>query len=289
MLAALALLTRALAAEPGTPLAAPATEPYGPVPLVRVVDGDTIVVESNLGPRTVRLVGIDAPELSGGDPFGRPAADALRGLLGQGRLLWLETDLNPEDLYGRLLAYVYVPDDAGAWTVSGVRATQVNLAMVEAGWARPFPIAPNMTYADLMSAAAAAAETGRAGLWGAPPPAAGPAETDPAAEVHAGSGPVRLYCALFNPVGDDVGTEWVSVLIEEPLDTRGYYLYDEGSKQTFRLPNGVQAPGELRVRNPGAGVWNNDGDVVYLMLGGKVVDSWQYGREDAPSGRVVCR
>lgn len=34
----------------------------GPVEVVRVVDGDTIALQSDLGPRSVRLIGIDAPE-----------------------------------------------------------------------------------------------------------------------------------------------------------------------------------------------------------------------------------
>lgn len=275
----------ALAQEPSQ-LRSPATAPYGPVPLVRVIDGDTIVVASNLGPRTVRLLGVDAPELDSGDPFGLPAAAALSRMLGEGALLWLETDLAPEDLYGRLLAYVYVPDDTGAWSVSGVRATQVNLAMVEAGWATPLSIAPNTTYADLLEVSAAAARVAARGVWGeGPVDARGEESLTPTASRP----PLRLFCALFNPpTPNDVG-EWVSVLVEEPLDTRGYYLYDDGSKQTFRLPAGQQPAGEIRVRNEGQGVWNNSGDVVYLMRGDEVIDTWRYGPEEAVSGRVVCR
>jgi endonuclease YncB( thermonuclease family) len=47
---------------------------YGPVPVAAVRDGDTLVVASNVGPRTVRLIGVDAPETQhptvGREPFG---------------------------------------------------------------------------------------------------------------------------------------------------------------------------------------------------------------------------
>ena len=92
----------------------PVSQLYGPVPLARIVDGDTLVVESNIGPRTVRLIGIDTPEIGSGEPGGREAQAHLARLLGSGLLIWLELDLGLEDIYGRLLAYVYVRHN-GAW------------------------------------------------------------------------------------------------------------------------------------------------------------------------------
>ena len=299
------------ATESVTEAATPVSRLYGPVPLVRVVDGDTIVVESNIGPRTVRLIGIDAPELASGERGGREAEAHLTRLLGPGVLIWLELDLGLEDIYGRLLAYVYVPDADGAWEHAGMRLTQANLAMVEAGWARTLTIEPNRTYADLYQAAAQRASAQERGIWAPDHGSSGHGATDPAAvgqdaagaeadAAHAeratapgadpaATAPIRLHCGLLNPTApNDVG-EWVSVMLEEPYDTRGYYLYDEGSASVFRLPAGIQPAGELRIPNPGQGVWNNSGDVVYLMRGGEVVDSWAYEGHEARSGVVVCR
>jgi micrococcal nuclease len=283
----------------------PVSQLYGPVPLARIVDGDTLVVESNIGPRTVRLIGIDTPEIGSGEPGGREAQAHLARLLGPGLLIWLELDLGLEDIYGRLLAYVYVPDANGAWEHAGMRVSQVNLAMIEAGWARTLTIAPNVTYADLYRAAARQAEAAERGIWatdfgstagaeqdtaGAQPGSAG-AEND--AVTADGSAddepPIRLHCGLLNPTTpNDVG-EWVSVMLTAPYDTRGYYLFDEGSRSIFRLPAGVQPAGELRISNPGQGVWNNSGDVIYLMKGGAVVDMWEYAGHEARSGVIVCR
>src|SRR5690606_33284068 len=91
---------------------APVGTIHGPVPLQHVVDGDTIVLYSNLGPRTVRLIGIDSPELDQRDPHGAAAADHLRNLLPVGTQLWVETDQSLVDIYGRLLGYVYASDDS---------------------------------------------------------------------------------------------------------------------------------------------------------------------------------
>lgn len=288
-----ALLTAAPAlAQNNTQPATPVAQLYGPVQLVRVVDGDTLVVESNIGPRTVRLIGVNAPELSPAEPGGREAAAYLARLMGPGMLVWLELDLGLEDIYGRLLAYVYVPDADGAWEHAGMRLTQVNLAMLEAGWARTLAIEPNVTYADLYSAAAGRAAAADRGIWGSFDDAWADktvAEEEADAVTAGAAPPIRLHCGLLNPTApNDVG-EWVSVMLTEPMDTRGYYLYDEGSGSRFRLPAGMQPAGELKVPNPGQGVWNNSGDVIYLMLGNEVIDTWAYEKHEALSGVVVCR
>lgn len=134
-------------------LAQPVGSLFGPVPLRTVIDGDTVVVFSNVGPRIVRLIGVDAPELYSRDPLGEAAAAHLRQLLPRGTQVWLELDFGTEDIYGRLLAYLYVADAEGDWLIADHRATQVNLALAGDGWARSLKIEPNSTYADLYLAA----------------------------------------------------------------------------------------------------------------------------------------
>jgi endonuclease YncB( thermonuclease family) len=78
--------------------------------IVRVVDGDTVVVRLNHGrQRYVRLLGIDAPEISGGaECYGRAAKARLRGILPVGTRVRLVSDPTQArvDRYGRLLRYV---------------------------------------------------------------------------------------------------------------------------------------------------------------------------------------
>ena len=293
VVAMVALVTCALPVATAQDLR-PLSDLLGPVVLNEVVDGDTVVVRSDLGPRTVRLIGIDSPEMNEGTPW-LLAREALVRFASPGTPVWVEMGREVEDRYGRLLAYVYVEDPAGRWLVAGFRATQLNLAMVEAGWADTLTIPPNDDYAAMYAAAKALAASRTFGLWGggsggaAVGVGAGAAGAATDGALASAAAP-RLHCALVNPdTPNDTGAEWVSVWLDEALDMTGYYLWDEGSRSTFRLPSGVQPGGEIRLVNPGQGVWNNSGDTIYLMHGGDIVDQWSYGRELAVEGRVACR
>lgn len=290
----------------------PVRDLRGPFPVVEVIDGDTVRVRSDLSRRTIRLIGIDTPEVAhperGREPFGAEAKGYLRSLLPAGTSVWVEVDLELEDDYGRLLAYLYLPDPDGDWQAGSTSYLQVNERMARAGFASTLEIAPNVQYADLYADAVEAARVEARGMW-APAPegssragggAAGAAESagadrarNGAAAATAGAADaaadVVLACALYDPVGNDTGTEWVTVQVRAPTDTRGMYLHDEGSGSTFPLPRGEQDVGELRIENDGAGVWNNGGDVVTLMRGDTVVDRWDYSGSDRSQGTVVCR
>ncbi|MBI5285212.1 MAG: thermonuclease family protein [Chloroflexi bacterium] len=74
--------------------------------VARIVDGDTLHVEIDGRDETVRLFGINAPEV--GQPCADEATARLRALAaGEVRLL---PDVRDRDRYGRLLRYVYAPD-----------------------------------------------------------------------------------------------------------------------------------------------------------------------------------
>jgi len=93
-----------------------------------VPDGDTVHLEDG---RKVRLLGIDAPEMGrDGAPdqyYAKEARQFLRRLV-KGRTVRVETDHQGTDRYGRILAYVYLPDGRMA-----------NLVLVEEGYAFYYP------------------------------------------------------------------------------------------------------------------------------------------------------
>lgn len=253
---------------------------HGPVPVLEVVDGDTVTLWSNLGPRTVRMIGIDAPELDRRDPHGHAAADHLRRLLPRGTMVWVETDLSLVDIYGRLLGYVYAEDPDGDFLVGSLAASQVNLQMMEAGWARTLHIAPNSTWSDLYDEAGQRARQGGLGMW---------AVADNRVADVLPAGPISIACILYNPdTPNDANAEIVFLHLSEDYDTRGYYLFDEGSGVRLQLPLGVQPAGELEILNPGQGIWNNSGDTIYLMRGDSVVDAWTYVGGHARDS-ILCR
>ena len=74
-------------------------------PLVRVKDGDTLVVKVQGVEVDFRLSGIDAPEID--QPFGPQARDELAAIIGTQQCVLVPVD---HDAYGRFVAYLWIGD-----------------------------------------------------------------------------------------------------------------------------------------------------------------------------------
>ena len=78
--------------------------------VIRVIDGDTVKVKLKGGPRrSVRVIGIDTPEVYGGvECGGRFASRSARQLLPRGPVVTLISDTTQDrvDRYNRLLRYI---------------------------------------------------------------------------------------------------------------------------------------------------------------------------------------
>lgn len=126
------------------------------VPVVRVVDGDTIWVPPE---ERVRLIGIDTPEVDwyGGQAecYGEEAGVFLRRLL-EGERVRLEYDEDLVDRYDRTLAYVYLED-----------GRMVNMLLVRRGYAVVTIFEPNDRYESRLRAAEREARDAGRGLWSA--------------------------------------------------------------------------------------------------------------------------
>jgi len=147
--------------ESGSPTERRATsneEPAQRAYVERVIDGDTIEVSFDDHTDEVRYIGVDTPEtVKPGTPiqcFG-PQASAFNHRLVERRAVRLVFDGERRDVYGRLLAYVFV----------GRRF--VNARLVRLGYARTLTIPPNDTHAGLFHRLARAAGLAGRGLWGA--------------------------------------------------------------------------------------------------------------------------
>ena len=129
-------------------------------PVIRVVDGDTIVVGLHGGQERVRLIGIDTPEsVKPGTPvqcYAKAASRETHALL-DGRTVRLVPDVEARDRYGRMLAYVYRRPDG----------LFVNAELARRGFARQLTIPPNVRFADRFGALVAQARRAGKGLWGA--------------------------------------------------------------------------------------------------------------------------
>jgi micrococcal nuclease len=146
------------------------SEPSGPVSahVTHVVDGDTIDVRMPDGEEeSVRYIGIDTPETVKPDTpvqCGGPEAHAVNERLVGDRTVTLRFDAERRDVYGRLLAYVYLPRAGSAG-----HALFVNAELVRRGLARTLTIPPNDSFAQLFARLAARAGAAGRGLWGSCP------------------------------------------------------------------------------------------------------------------------
>jgi micrococcal nuclease len=138
------------------------SDPDGPrtvkVPVIRAVDGDTILVRVEGDARYVRYIGVDTPETVKPDTpvqcYG-PRASAFTHSETDGKTVRLVFDREREDVYGRLLAYVYRGDDF------------LNADLVRRGLARPLTIPPDTAHRALFARLSGRAARSGRGLWGA--------------------------------------------------------------------------------------------------------------------------
>jgi endonuclease YncB( thermonuclease family) len=130
------------AAEPSLPQTV--LEP-GMATVASITDGDTIrVLLADDSNEPVRLIGIDAPESY--ESGYADSKDFLAGLLEDGQVVLLVSDVSDRDRFGRLLRYIYVGE------------TFINEEMVESGQALAIEYPPDIAQADVLRGAQERAE-----------------------------------------------------------------------------------------------------------------------------------
>lgn len=155
--------------------------------VAEAIDGDTVRITEPLdGNDTVRLIGVDAPELEGEDSPPEPQAEEAASYAAEaleGEEVILEIGEQETDDYGRLLAYVWLgqgdegdpqngdlqkgsperthageaegdAERAAATSEAGGTPELFNAALLEEGLAEVLTIAPNDVYAGCFEAAA---------------------------------------------------------------------------------------------------------------------------------------
>lgn len=132
--------------------------------LLRVVDGDTIVVGIDGAEYKIRLIGIDTPEsvhsdASRNNEYGQMASDYTKELLADQETVWIEYDQEAEDRYGRQLGYVWLdPDEDDLQHM-------LNYILVINGYAINKEYPPNVSYAGCFQEACQEAMEAGVGLW----------------------------------------------------------------------------------------------------------------------------
>ncbi|MFD0697187.1 thermonuclease family protein [Paenibacillus sp. GCM10027628] len=122
----------------------------------RIVDGDTLEVTLNGKKEKVRLIGVDTPETKKPNTpvmfYGKEASEyTTKRLLKQ--TIELEFDVEKQDPYKRLLAYVWIGDEL------------FNRTLVQEGYARMATFPPNVKYVDSFKKDQEDARNKKKGLW----------------------------------------------------------------------------------------------------------------------------
>ncbi len=125
--------------------------------VVRVVDGDTFVIDYNGTNEKVRLIGVDTPESvhpneSKNTEEGLKISDYSKSRL-SGKVVKLELDVQERDKYGRILAYVYID------------GKMYNKELLELGYAKISTYPPNVKYVDDFKEIQSKARENKVGLW----------------------------------------------------------------------------------------------------------------------------
>lgn len=152
-------LAAAVVLRPWEQLTRPEAEPASAYAyVVRAVDGDTIEVRLDGELEDIRYIGVDTPETVKPDTpvqcFG-PRASSFDHRLVEHRRARLVFGVERRDVYGRLLAYVYLGDRF------------VNAELLRRGLARTLTIAPNDRFAKYFKRLEIAAARAGRGLWSA--------------------------------------------------------------------------------------------------------------------------
>jgi micrococcal nuclease len=231
--------------------------------VVSVTDGDTIEVTINGSRKSVRLIGIDAPE--SGEDFAAEATAALRELIG-GKIVRLEEDADEQDQYGRLLAYVWSGD------------VFINAEMLRRGWATLYTVPPNVRHRDELLAAENEAKRAQSGCWGSPQ-----------------NSPLQIVTVHYDAAGPDnnnLNDEYIVFKVLVSGSLRGYSVEDEtghrydfrdhvlqrGRTFTLHTGEGKDTDADLYWGAFGSAIWNNDGDTVKVLdPKDKIVASQHYG------------
>lgn len=134
--------------------------------VVRVVDGDTIVVHMNGEDKKVRLIGIDTPEsvgkyLKNPELYGKASSTFAQEQL-EGKRVFLEKDVSDTDRYGRLLRYVWLeqPND------ETIDTQMFNVILLLKGYASILSISPDVKYSDYFLLCEEVAREKHIGIWG---------------------------------------------------------------------------------------------------------------------------
>nr|MDK2851588.1 micrococcal nuclease [Candidatus Cloacimonadota bacterium] len=165
-------------------------------PVVRIVDGDTIIAKVDNFEQRIRLIGVDTPESvhpnKDVEDFALEASDFLKEIL-EGEYVFFRYDqnnvgTNHKDRYGRILAYVYRVSDS----------LFINQEIIRQGYGHAYTVYPFTLQEDFLKLERDARSAKR-GLWAYTDEI--PAPSDSIVFYNPGSG--KFHRAECRDIGKD--------------------------------------------------------------------------------------
>lgn len=126
--------------------------------VISVTDGDTFKIDYNGEEKKVRLIGVNTPESVSpnkkkNNNYGKVASNYTKERL-EGKMIYLEFDVQDTDKYGRILAYVYLED-----------GIMYNKELLEKGYAQVATYPPNVKYVKEFEEIQKRARENNVGFW----------------------------------------------------------------------------------------------------------------------------
>jgi endonuclease YncB( thermonuclease family) len=128
--------------------------------IVRVVDGDTLVVDIDNEEVKVRLIGIDTPESVASKDYlqktgktnskeGKDATAVTKSILSDYTDVYLQKDISETDKYGRLLRYIWLSVPEDEFNINEISTKMLNAMLLEKGTAKAVSYKPDVKYQDI--------------------------------------------------------------------------------------------------------------------------------------------
>lgn len=127
--------------------------------VTKIIDGDTLIININDKEESVRLIGVDTPEIKDSQKtvqcFGNEASEKAKQLMENQKVkLEADTSQNDRDIYNRLLRYVYLED-----------GTLVNKKLIEEGFGFEYTYKIPYKFKTEFKEAQKMAKSKKVGLW----------------------------------------------------------------------------------------------------------------------------
>ncbi len=199
--------------------------------VIKIFDGDTIVLDIDGVEERVRFIGMDTPEVAFGkkpaEYFANEATKHLEEILSKHKITKLEYDVTRRDKYDRLLAYLFLDN-----------GEMLNVKMVKDGYAYTYTFPPNVKYEKRFQNAMRYARENSLGLWKDGTKVFSATDID-SLEKYIGKyvtvqGVIKKTYkskkALYFNFGDDYRTDFTIVVFKNcwhnfRLDSEDYYLH----------------------------------------------------------------